>query len=615
MAINVKKKLKKASNRSFLARDFESLRSQLIQHARIFFPDKIQDFSESSVGGLLVDVAASVGDSLSYYLDHEFRELDPMLAVEPSNIMTHLKNAGVKMYGASPASVILKFSFEAPAELVVGGYRPKVTTLPTILQGTISQAFNGVTFTTVKDLNFAELDVNGNLICDYTVKEINETTGTPTLYTVSRSVTAVSGLQKTTTFLIADTHVPFREITLSDANVTDVLSVSDSDEEPYYEVTALSQDTVFTPVQRTGNDWQAVSHNLEITPAPRRFVKTFNPVTRFTTLRFGAGDADTLDDDILPDPSELSLELYGKKTFARFTIDPNSLLNTQSLGISPKGTTLTVKYRYGGGLNHNVSTNSINDIITLQIEFRESPSPTDALTVRQTLAVTNLSPAAGGANPPTIEDLRQLIGTARQSQGRMVTREDLLARIYTMPAQFGSVYRASITSNPVNPLSALLYIISLDKDGNLTISPDALKKNLSNYLNEFRLISDAIDILDAQVTNFGIKYSVTVTESTNKIKIIQNINNKLSDALQKKYFQIDQPIVIDDITNVIINTDSVISLSDLKVFPRIGVVEKRNYSSSTFPFERSTKRGIIFGPRGSIFEMKFPKHDIIGSAR
>ena len=182
-----------------------------------------------------------------------------------------------------------------------------------------------------------------------------------------------------------------------------------------------------------------------------------------------------------------------------------------------------------------------------------------------------------------------------------------------MPAQFGSVYRASITSNPVNPLSALLYIISLDKDGNLTISPDALKKNLSNYLNEFRLISDAIDILDAQVTNFGIKYSVTVTESTNKIKIIQNINNKLSDALQKKFFQIDQPIVVDDITNVIINTDSVISLNDLKVFPRVGVVEKRNYSSSTFPFERSTKRGIIFGPKGSIFEMKFPKHDIIGS--
>ena len=614
MAINIKKSLKKARNRSFLARDFEALRSELIQHARTFFPDKIQDFSEPSVGGMLVDLAATVGDSLSFYLDHEFRELDPQKAVEPDNIITHLRNAGVIIYGASPAIATLKFSFDAPAESTGSGYRPRVTSLPVILQGTTAQSFAGISFTTAEDLNFAELDVNGNLICDYTVKETSETTGVPTLYTVSQTVTSVSGLQTTDTFVIANTHVQFREITLTNENVTDVLSVTDTDGEVYYEVSALSQDTVFVPVQRTGNDTQLVSKNLEITPAPRRFVKRFNPVTRLTTLRFGSGNADTLDDDILPDPSELSLELYGKTSFSRFSIDPNSLLNTQTLGISPKGTTLTVTYRYGGGLSHNVVTRSIKDITSLQLEFRETPNPTDALTIRQTLSVINTSSAVGGANPPTIEDLRQLIGTARQSQGRVVTREDLLARIYTMPAQFGRVYRASIAANPVNPLSAILYIISLDKDGDLTIAPDALKKNLSTYLNEFRLISDAIDILDVQVVNFGVKYSVVVAPGVNKVQIVQNINNKLSNALQNKFFQIDQPIVIDDITNIVINADSVIALSDLRVFPRVGSVENRNYASSTFPFERSTKRGIIYGPLGSIFELKFPEHDIVGSA-
>jgi len=614
MAIDIKKKLKKARNRSFLARDFEALRSELIQHSRTFFPDKIQDFSEASVGGMLVDLAASVGDSLSFYLDHEFRELDPQKAVEPDNIITHLRNAGVVMYGASPAIVTLKFTFDAPSEKVSAGYRPKVSTLPVILQGTVSQSLNGVSFTTVEDLNFAELDVNKNLICDYAVKETNENTGIPTLYTVSRTVTAVSGLQATDTFGISNTHVQFREITLSNENVTTILRVTDSDGETYYEVSALSQDTVFKPVQRSGNDTQLVSKNLEIVPAPRRFVKRHSPVTRLSTLRFGSGNADTLDDDIVPDPSELSLELYGKNTFSRFSIDPNALLNTQTLGISPKGTTLTVAYRYGGGLSHNVVSRSIRQITSLVLEFRETPAPEAALSIRQTLTVINESPAVGGDNPPAIEDLKQLIGNARQSQGRVVTREDLLSRIYTMPAQFGRVYRASISANPVNPLSAILYIISLDKNGDLVIAPDALKKNLSTYLNEFRLISDAIDILDVQVVNFGVKFSVVVTQDANKIQVIQNINNRLANALQRKFFQIDQPLVIDDLTNIIINTDSVIALSDLRVFPRVGLVEERNYASSSFPFERSTKRGIIYGPTGSIFELKFPEHDLIGSA-
>ena len=148
----------------------------------------------------------------------------------------------------------------------------------------------------------------------------------------------------------------------------------------------------------------------------------------------------------------------------------------------------------------------------------------------------------------------------------------------------------------------------------MTIAPDTLKKNLSKYLNEFRLISDAVDILDAQIINFGIKYEVVVARNINKQQIIQNINNKLALALQKKYFQIDQPLVVDDVTNVIINSEYVIALVDLRVYPRVGTVENRNYSSSTFVFEQSTKNGIIFGPVGSIFELKFPVNDIIGSA-
>ena len=148
----------------------------------------------------------------------------------------------------------------------------------------------------------------------------------------------------------------------------------------------------------------------------------------------------------------------------------------------------------------------------------------------------------------------------------------------------------------------------------MVTAPDALKKNLSKYLNEFRLISDAIDVLDTQIINFGVKYSVIVTQSVNKVQVIQNINNRIANALQNKYFQIDQPLIIDDVTNLIINTDFVISLSELQIFPIVGTVEERTYSSTTFPFDRSTKNGIIFGSGGSIFELKFPENDIIGAA-
>jgi len=339
-----------------------------------------------------------------------------------------------------------------------------------------------------------------------------------------------------------------------------------------------------------------------------------NPATRRTSIQFGAGNADTLDDDVLPDPSDLSLDLYGKKNFTRFSIDPNSLLETQTLGMAPRNTTLTIVYRYGGGLSHNVTSNTITNLNSIMIEFRQTPQPTSALLVRQTLRVNNEDAAVGGSAPPTLEELRQLIPVARQSQSRMVTREDVLSRLYTMPAKFGRIFRASIGSNPQNPLSAILYVISLDGNGNMTIAPDTLKKNLSKYLNEFRLISDAIDVLDAQVVNFGVRYSVVVDQNANKTQVVQSINNNISDILQRKYFQIEQPLVLDDITNTIINSDSVISLTDLRVYPIVGTVEDRTYSSTTFPFGRSTKNGIIFGPAGSIFEMKFPEFDIIGAA-
>jgi len=613
MAFQVKKKIKKEQNRTYIARDFETIRAQLLDTARTYFPDKIQDFSEPSVGGMFLDFAATVGDSLSFYLDHAFRELDPLRAVESDSIITHLRNAGVDIVGASPSVVSLKFTITVPAEQVNGLYLPKRSAMPVILAGTQTSSFTGVTFTTTEDIDFSEQDEDGNFLASYIISA-TEANGQPKSFKVSRDVIAVSGEETTETITVSDTFVPFREFTLSQKFITAILSIKDTDSNTYYEVSSLSEDTVFLKTKNQTADASQVPYFMRVIAAPYRFTRRYDPTTQLTTVRFGSGNAGTLDDDIIPDPSELSLNLYGKTVVPRFSIDPASLLETQTLGISPRGTNLTVRYRHGGGLSHNVSSNAIESVDVLSLTFRRNPSATDALTVRQSVLVTNPESARGGDEAPTLTDLKARITSARKSQRRVVSKEDLLARLYTLPSEFGRIYRASIAPNPINPGSALVYVLSKNEDGSLGVAPDSLKKNVSTYLNELRLVGDAVDILDAKVINFGIKYSVFVAENANKNQVLTSINSAISLAFEKEYFNIDQPIIIDDITNIIINSNFVISLVDLQVFPRFGQVEDRVYNTNTFDFKQSQTKGMIIPDRGSIFELKFPSFDVIGTA-
>ena len=611
----IKKNIKKEQNRTFTARDFESLRSQLLDTARTYFPDKIQDFSEASIGGMFLDFAATVGDSLSYYLDHSFRELDPTRAVEPDNILTHLRNSGVDIVGASPSSVSLTYTITVPAEqdAVSKLYRPKLSALPIILAGTSASSFSGITFYTTDDLDFAETDENGNFLATYTISSTGADSN-PTTFKVSRDVNAVSGTETTETITVPESFVPFREITLSEKSITAVLSVTDSDSNTYYEVSSLSEDTAFLKVKNPFPDADQVRKYMQVISIPYRYLSRYDPTTQLLTLRFGSGNASTLDDDIVPDPSELSLNLFGKPVVTKFSIDPQKLLETQTLGISPRGTTLTTRYRYGGGLDHNVPSNSIETIDTLSISFRRSPSAVDARTVRQSVLVTNQFPSAGGDSPPTLEELQTRITSARKSQRRVVTREDLLARIYTLPNEFGRVYRAAVTDNPINPGSVQLFVLSRNADGSLGLSPDTLKKNISVYLNELRLIGDAVDILDAKVINYQVKYSIVVADNANKSQVVTNVNVALAAALDKKYFNINQPIIADDITNIIINSDFVISLEELQITPITGNTDNRTYNSATFDFKQTQITGAVIPDRGSIFELKYPDFDIVGTA-
>lgn len=609
------KDVAKMSGKSYLNKDFSGFKNDLLRFAKNYFSDNIKDFNEASLGGMFLELAAYVGDSMTYYLDHQFNELSPSTAIETRNILMHARNAGVKSYGAAPSTVLVTWYIKVPAIAdSKGKFVPDKTTLPLLKEDgiTISSA-NGTKFTLAEDLDFSETNTYGIYKATYSVSE-NNTDGTPAKYIMKREVLCISGEIRTQAFDIANVNKPFRKILLSRQDVSEVIYVRDSQKNNYYEVDALTQDVVFQKIRNVDKDGDLVNSNLEIIPAPHRYVGSTDFRTRKYTLQFGSGDSDSLDDDIIPDPSELALPLYGKKQFTKFSIDPNSMLKTKTLGIAPKNTVLTVQYRHGGGLQHNVAAGSIRTIDTMSIKFPWGATTENANAVIASLDVKNLAKAAGAAGPPSIDDMRAQISTARNFQNRMVTKQDLIARIHSLPSTFGRVYRAGVAQSKENPLATELYVLCLDADSRLTMAPDALKKNLRTYLNEFRLISDAIDILDATVVNYGIYFSIVVNPSSNKNTVASAVITNIKNVSATKYFQIDQPIVEADIINVIINTDGVLSLVDLQFNSLIGTQQDREYSDFDFDMNKNKFKGLFVGPKGSIFEMRYPDDDITGTA-
>jgi len=389
--------------------------------------------------------------------------------------------------------------------------------------------------------------------------------------------------------------------------------VIDSSEDKYHEVESLTQDTVYERMENTRKDPELVQERIRVIPAPKRYIKFRSRTSGVTTLRFGAGNELKFDEDIIPDPSDHAIKLFGdRKTFSKISIDPNALLETNTLGISPRNTLLTITYRHGGGLDNNVPAGEIQSVKTLITKFNSSVPSSQVSEIRSTLSVTNRLPALGGENEPTLNELRTTAIFAKTSQGRVVTREDLIARVYSMPSNFGRVFRVSVRDNPSNPLSAQLHIISRDSLGKLILSPDVLKENLRLYLSQYRLISDAVDVLDAQIINLAFKYAVNTDAMSNPESVIQSINSSLKKYFKIENFQIDQPIMIGDIENIILNTRGVLSIGSIRFLNRIGTFENRQYSFESYSPIRNLDRGMLFPPRGGIFEFRHSNDDIIG---
>lgn len=605
--------LRSVRQRNYLARDFDGFRSVLLDYARAYYPDRIQDFSESSVGGLFLDMAAYIGDNMSFYMDHLYGELNTSTVVETANIERALINAGVPIQGASAAIVSVDFYIEVPL-LQDGSMNIDMTLVPTINAETVVRADNGTSFTLLDDVKFWYSDPEtGEIKLDPNVEVFNgrRLLGNVISKIIKKSGVCCSGTQISESFTIGQ-FVKFRKITLSQQNITQIISVKDGLGNVYYEVDSLSNDVVYKNVLNTNSDSSLVKDSLKVIPAPYRFIKNVSLSDRTTTLTFGGGTADSLEDDIIPDPSSFALSLPYSQTFSKVSVNPQKILQTSTLGVASENTTLTVTYRYGGGLSHNVPANTVKNIINLSVVFPENPLPGQQAQIKSSIEVSNPLPASGGEDALTSDELLALIPSIKNSQERIVTKEDLLSRIYTMPSNFGRVFRATVTKNPDNPLAARLYIISRDAENALVTSPDTLKVNLKRYLNSYRMISDAIDIMDASIINLELNFSIVADPSLNKQILLQSIISDLKKQLSVTNFHIGQPIVISDIIATIFARSGVIAVDSIEFNNLTGVVKNKQYSPISFNVKQNKRNQIIYPGEGSIFEIRYPDINIVG---
>ena len=610
--------------RKYVNKDFDGFRSDLEEYARTFFPNKIQDFSPNGFGGLLLELASYVGDVQSFYLDHQFGELNAETAVEPKNVEKLLREAGVNIVGAAPAVCPVTFYVRIPASNSTFDR----TALPIIKAGTVVNSNLGVSFQLMENIDFTVTKSDGTPASSisYVVGDVDNNNN-PTNFVFTSIGDCVSSVTYTETFSVVGFE-SFKRYTLQQRDVSEIVSVTDTDGNTYYEVDYLTQDTIYRSVKNrvqstvASTNEQFVESSLEMVPAPFRFYRSTSLSSRLTTLTFGGGSGQEMDNDLIPDPSEAALPLYGKKNFSRFSIDPNNILRTGTLGAIAPNVTIAVTYRAGGGLTHNIPAESISEVATLIMQFPYNPPSAVAANVRASADANNVAggngwratgEGYGGADPPNLDELRLQIPSARKAQARIVSKEDLMARVYTLPATFGRVYRASVHNNPNNPNSALLYLLCKGGDGQLTLAPDLLKKNLKVYLNQYRMISDAIDILDGRIVNLQINYDITVDPTFNRQQVLQIVQSKLIQYFNIGNFQMDQPLIIDDIRNIIYNNTGVLSVRGITTTNITGNVSDRAYSTVRYDVNTNmVNDAILIPPAGGMFEIKYPSFDIIG---
>ena len=529
----------------YLNRDFESIKGSLVDYAKRYFPDTFQDFNEASFGALMLDAVAYVGDILSFYLDYQVNESFIDSAIEYTNVARIARQMGYRQKGNPVSSGPAAFFVKIPRAATSDG--PDNKLIPVLKAGSSFGTGAGRNFTLTQDVDFND---PSNEIVVATVSE-----NAVQSYAIKAYGTVISGQTESETFTIGE-YKPNLLLTLSAADVSEIISIEDDQGHIFYEVENLSQDTIFTKIEnRRDTDVDAPSYVLKPISVPRRY--TVEQFQGITYIQFGAGSDSSLKNIPVARVSDIALKVTGKNYITTSNFDPSRLNENDKLGISPSNTSLFITFRKNSRDDTNAPARSLTVVRRSILDFvnaNTSTSTVEQASVYSSISVLNEIPITGDTGELTIEELKSRAIGAYASQGRAVTKLDYESLAYRMPPGFGSIAKCNVAQDPdSNRRNLNMYVVSKTKsDGNYLLANEVTKSNLKTWLERHKMMNDTIDIKDARIINFGIEYKAVGISGVSQFSLISAIQQAMLEYLSISDFTIApiialQPLILTEL--------------------------------------------------------------------
>jgi hypothetical protein len=570
---------------------------------------------------MFMEMAAYVGDILSFYLDNQFQENFLQYARQTNNLFELAYMFGYKPTVTQVATTEVDFYQQVPSKNIGGTYVPDYDyALYVPNNTTVSSTLLNIPTFLIED----PVDFTVSSSQDPTEVTIYATSGgNPTFYLLRKTRKAISATISTTTFSFG-APVQFSTVNINSPQIIGILDITDSDGNTWYEVDYLGQEMVYKPIKNTNPndpnyyyDQGNAPYLLKLEKEQRRFA------TRFINsgslqLQFGAGTANDVDENITPNPNNVGIGLPFEKTKLTTAYSPSNFLFTRTYGIAPSNTTLTVRYLTGGGVTANVQSNVLNTLNSSPTFLNANLNSTTANAIFASLAVTNPTAADGGGDGDTVDEIRQNAMANFASQQRNVTQDDYLVRALSMPAKYGVVAKAYIEPSKRVSMSAGesnsvldLYVLSYDANKNLRTASDALKQNVITYLSQYRMIGDAVNVRDGFIINIGINFEIIVLPNFNNNQVLTDCILALQAYFAIDQWSINQPILLRDLYILLDRITGVQTVKNISITNLVG--ENLGYSPYAYSINAATTNNVVYPSLDpSIFEVKYPNQDIQG---
>jgi hypothetical protein len=593
---------------SYATRDFAGLRQELVNLTNDYYPDLIKNTNDASIFSVLLDLNAAVADNLHFHIDRVWQETMLDFAQQRQSLFHIAKTYGLRIPGNRPSVALCDFSINVP----VAGDKEKTEYLG-LLKAGAQVSGGGQIFETLEDIDFSNPFNNKG---EPNRLKIPNFDGNNKLvsYTITKREAVVNGVSRIYRRVINELdQKPFLKLYLPEQNVLGIVSIIHkegtsfganptsseftSSTNKWYEVKSLMEDKVFIkdPTKISDKDNFIPGTYLSVT---NKFMTEYTP-EGYYSMTFGSGTIDPMAnlDNFITGNLKVSLGSY---------------LNNVSLGAVPKSnTTLFVKYRIGGGKNSNLGVNVINSVDNIEFNVN-GPVSTVNSQVIQSLRVTNVTPAIGGADQPTIDEIRNMISYNFAAQNRAVTLNDYKSVIENMPPTFGAAAKVNVMEED-NKVK--IKLLSYDSDGNLTdVVSNTLKDNVTEYISQFRMINDFVEIQSGEVIDLGLEIDVVVDRNELESDVIKSIIEKTISYFAIEKRKMGDPLFTGELLKEIGSTSGVVNVVDVRVFNKTGGEYSQAEVSQSYKTPE-TKEILqadmtVYMKSNQIFQIRFPNKDI-----